>query len=87
MLGPDVTIVGRAELGLSAQQIFEQAVSLAEDWFGRANNTWPGKVDEWLMESHKRWLLYAVHSLRLIDAAFKRFSPSEVWALNTPASH
>ncbi|HKO45933.1 MAG TPA: hypothetical protein VJU84_21835 [Pyrinomonadaceae bacterium] len=80
LFGPDVTIVGRAELELLAQQIFEQAVSLAEDWFAGANDTWPAKVDEWLMESHKRWLLYAVHSLHLIDAAFKRFPPNQIWS-------
>ncbi|HEY5884264.1 MAG TPA: hypothetical protein VIT88_06220 [Pyrinomonadaceae bacterium] len=79
IFGPDVASVGRSELGLSDQQIFEQAVSLGEDWYRHTDGTWPAKVDEWLLESHKRWLIYAVHSLFLIDAGLKRFKPDEVW--------
>ena len=48
LFGPDVTIVGRSDLGLSAQLIFEQAVSLAEDLFGCSDQSWPARVDQWL---------------------------------------
>lgn len=79
LFGPGVTIVGRSEFGLSAAAIFEQAVKLAEDLHGASDGSWPARVDQWLLESHKRWLIYAVHSLQLIESAFNRFSPEQVW--------
>lgn len=79
LFGPGVTVVGRSEFGLSAAAIYEQAVKLAEDLHVCSDGSWSARVDQWLMESHKRWLIYAVHSLQLIDSALSRFRPEQVW--------
>lgn len=79
VFGPDTTIVGRSELGLSPELIFEEALSLAEDFFTSTDQSWPARVEQWLFESHKRWLIHAVHSVRLIKAALERFHPEQIW--------
>jgi hypothetical protein len=79
LLGPDVIIVGRSELGLSPELIFEETLRLAEDFFTATDQSWPARVEQWLLESHKRWLIHAVHSVRLIKAALERFHPEQIW--------
>src|SRR5712692_4873707 len=78
VFGSDTTIVGRSDLELSPALIFQEALSLAEELFPANDKSWPVRVERWLLESHKRWLIYAVHSLRLIEASLERFAPQQV---------
>ncbi len=79
MFPADVTVVGRSDLGLSAKAVFAEALALATDFYGEREQSWPARVDGWLLESYKRWMIYAVHSIRVIEAALNQFRPQQVW--------
>jgi hypothetical protein len=74
-----VKIIGLSELGLSPGQIMEEALALADDLFPPADQSGPARVQRWMIESLRRWLLQAVHSVRLIQTAIERFQPQQVW--------
>ncbi len=79
LLGPGVEVIGLSELGLSPRRIMEEALALADDFFPPGEECGPARVERWLIESIRRWLIYAVHSFRVVEAALSRFQPERVW--------
>jgi hypothetical protein len=79
LFGDEVEVHGLSDMGLQASAIVEEALSLADDLFPEREGDLVARVERWMLESSRRWLLYAVHSVRLVQAAFERFQPDEVW--------
>lgn len=72
-------IYGLSALQLSGDAIMEEALELTEKLFPERADDPIARVERWMLESIRRWLMYAVHSVRLVEESFRRFHPDEVW--------
>ncbi len=79
LLSGEVEIVGVSALQLDAGAIVEEALKLAEDLFPERADDPVARVERWMLESVRRWLVYGVHSVHIVEEAFRRFQPTEVW--------
>ena len=75
----DVEVGGVSALQLDAGAIVEEALRLAEDLFPERPDDPVARVERWALESIRRWLIHAVHSVRIVEAAFLHFQPTELW--------
>ena len=75
----DVEIEALSALQLDAGAIVEEALKLAEDLFPERPDDPVARVERWALESIRRWLVYAVHSVRIVEEAFLRSQPTELW--------
>ncbi len=60
----DVEIYGLSTLELEPNRIVEEALALTEALFPERVNDPVARVERWMLESLRRWFVYAVHSFR-----------------------
>ena len=79
LFSDDTEIYGLSALHLSGDAIMEEALELTEKLFPERADDTIARIERWMVESIRRWLVYAVHSVRLVEESFRRFHPDEVW--------
>jgi hypothetical protein len=84
VLGPEVETLGLSRLELAPGDVVQLALTLAEEFFPGAERAWPARVERWMIETLRRWLIHGVHSVLAIQAAWQRFPPSRVWLAPYP---
>lgn len=80
--GSGVEVIGRSNLNLDPSRIFQEAVAVSDDLFPADDRSWAGRIEYWRLDAHRRWLLFAIHSARLINTGLERFQPERVWIPN-----